>query len=153
VIRLLRRPGPRGAALALCALGLLALTGCGPGPQSRGLDVDPSAGSATASPPSAPPADPETCFDVASAYTALGLVPLSTDETDPDFRPRETVASVRELASRMPAELRPAFDDAVEALRSAGGSVQPAELAALHGALAPVGDWLQRHCAEPTPAG
>jgi hypothetical protein len=153
VIRLLRRPGPRGAALALCSLCLLALTACGSGQQDRGLDLDPSAGAATTSPSSTPPADPGTCFDVASAHTALTLVPLSTDETDPDFRPEETIASVRELAARMPAELRPAFDDAVAALDAAGGSVQPAELAALQGALAPVGDWLQQRCATATPAG
>lgn len=114
--------------------------------------LDPSRVPATSSPSSLPPADPETCFDVAGAHTALSLVPLSTEEADPDFRPEETIASVRELASRMPAELRPAFDDAAAALRSAGGSVQPGELAALQRALAPVGDWLQQRCAEPTPA-
>ena len=38
------------------------------------------------------------------------------------------------------------------ALDAAGSSVQPAELADLQRTLAPVGDWLRRACAEPTPS-
>ena len=74
------------------------------------------------------------------------------DEPDPHFRPQGAAASVRDLTSRLPAELRPAFEDAVAALDAAGPSVQPAELADLQRTLAPVGDWLRRACAEPTPS-
>jgi hypothetical protein len=152
VIRYPRRPSPRGAAAAaLTALSLLALAGCGAGPQSSGLVLEPTAGS-PAPVPAGPTAEPEACFDVASAYTALTLVPLSGDEPDPHFRPQGAAASVRDLTSRLPAELRPAFEDAVAALDAAGPSVQPAELADLQRTLAPVGDWLRRACAEPTPS-
>lgn len=141
--------------LAPIALCLLALTACGPGQQQPGLVLEPVTSSptpTTAPASSATAPDRETCFRVAGAYTAVTLVPLSTDESDPDFRPVEAAASVRELASGMPAELRPAFDDAATALRAAGGAVQPAELARLQRTLTPVDDWLQRHCAEPAPA-
>jgi hypothetical protein len=152
VIRYPRRPSPRGAAsAALSALCLLGLTGCGAGQQPSGLVLEPTAGSPSAA-PSGPAAEPETCFDVASAYTALTLVPLSGDEPDPHFRPQGAAASVRDLAPRLPAELRPAFEDAVAALDAAGPSVQPAELAELQRTLAPVGDWLRRACTEPTPS-
>ncbi|MFE7629296.1 hypothetical protein [Kocuria sp. NPDC057446] len=147
-----RRPSPRGAAAAaLTALCLLGLAGCGAGHQSSGLVLEPSAGANSPAPSGSSP-EPGTCFDVASAYTALTLVPLSGEKPDPHFRPQGAAASVRELAPRLPAELRPAFDDAVAALDAAGPSVQPAELAELQRTLAPVGDWLRRACAEPTPS-
>lgn len=142
----------------LSALCLLALTACGPGSQHPGLVLEPvpATPAPTAPTPATTPTgtapDPETCFDVAGAYTAVTLVPLSTEESDPDFRPEETAASVHELAAGMPAELRPAFDDAVAALRAAGDAVQPAELAGLHRTLAPVDAWLQHHCAASAPA-
>ena len=139
------------AAAALTALCLLVLTACGAGQQTSGLVLEPTAGSPSPA-PSGSSAEPETCFDVASAYAALTLVPLSGDEPDPHFRPRGAAASVRDLVPRLPAELRPAFDDAVTALDTAGTSVQPAELAELQRTLAPVGDWLRRACAEPTPS-
>ncbi len=135
----------------LSALCLLALTGCGAGQQQSGIVLE----TATASPSpvtSGPSPEPAACFDVASAYTALSLVPLSGDEPDPHFRPQDAAASVRELAPRLPPELRSAFDDAVAALDAAGPSVQPAELARLQRTLAPVGDWLGRACTEPTPS-
>lgn len=136
---------------ALAALCLLALTGCGAGQQPPGLVLETTTGSPSPVPSGTSP-EPETCFDVASAYTALTLVPLSTDGADPGFRPRDAAASVRELMSRLPAELHPAFDDAVAALESSGASVQPAELAGLQRTLVPVGDWLRQACTEPTPS-
>ncbi|MEX5299678.1 hypothetical protein RCG67_12980 [Kocuria sp. CPCC 205292] len=152
MIRYPRRPSPLGAAAAaLSALCLLALAGCGTGQQQPGLVLETRAGSPSAV-PSGPSPEPRTCFDVASAYTALTLVPLSGDEPDPHFRPQDAAASVRELVPGLPAELRPAFDDAVAALGAAGPSVQPAELAELQRTLAPVGDWLREACAEPTPS-
>ncbi|GAB2621800.1 hypothetical protein GCM10009696_29420 [Kocuria himachalensis] len=152
MIRYPRPPSPRrAAAAALTVLGLLALMGCGTGPQTSGLVLEPTAGSPSPVPPGTSAA-PEACFDVASAYTALTLVPLSGDEPDPHFRPQGAAASVRDLTPRLPAELRPAFDDAVAALDAAGPSVQPAELAELQRTLAPVNHWLQRACAEPSPS-
>ncbi|MFF0989831.1 hypothetical protein [Kocuria nitroreducens] len=152
MIRYPRRPSPRGAAAAaLSVLCLLALAGCGAGQQPSGLVLEPTAGS-PAPVPSGSSSEPEACFDVASAYAALSLVPLSGDEPDPHFRPQGAAASVRDLVPRLPAELRSAFDDAVAALDAAGPSVQPAELAELQRTLAPVGDWLRRACAEPTPS-
>lgn len=135
-------------------LGVGVLTACGAAQQPPGFVLESVTRTPAPDPaPSGPAPEPGACFEVAGAHTALTLVPLSTDESDPRFDPEETAASVQELAPRMPAELRPAFDDAVAALRAAGGSVQPAELAELQRALAPVGDWLQRRCADPAPAG
>ena len=151
MIRLPRRPSPRGAAFVLSCLCLLALAGCGSGQQPRGLVLESATGTPDPTPSAEPAAAADTCFDVAGAYTAMTLLPLSTDDADPDFHAHETVSSVRELAARMPAELRPAFDDAVVALESAGGSVQPTELAEVQRALAPVDDWLERRCSEPVP--
>ncbi|GAA1770447.1 hypothetical protein [Kocuria aegyptia] len=152
MIRHPRRPSPRGAATAaLSVLCLLVGTGCGAGEPPSGLVLEPTTGSPSPV-PSGSSSEPETCFEVASAYTALTLVPLSGDEPDPHFRPQGAAASVRDLVPRLPAELRPAFGDAVAALDAAGPSVQPAELAELQRTLAPVGDWLRRTCAEPTPA-
>ena len=147
--RFLPRPSSRGALLALC---LLVLTGCGPGGDPSGFDLAPTAGP-TASPTVSAGPSPEaaTCFDVATVYTALTLVPLSTGERDPGFDPDETATSLRELAPRMPEELRPALAHAAAELRIAGESMQPGELAALRQELAPVDDWLQQHCAEPSP--
>ncbi|MFI7493846.1 hypothetical protein ACH9D2_03870 [Kocuria sp. M4R2S49] len=153
MIRYPRRPSPRGAAVAaLAALCLLALTGCGAGQQPPGLVLETTTGSPSPVPSGTSP-EPETCFDVASAYTALTLVPLSGDEPDPHFHPGDAAASVRELVPRLPSELRPAFADAVAALEAAGASVQPAELAQLQRTLVPVDDWLRRACTEPTPSG
>jgi hypothetical protein len=153
VTRPSRRPSPPGAALAPAALCLLALTGCGPGQQQPGLVLEPAPGPTTpATAPSGDSPDPETCFDVAGAYTALMLVPLSTDGAESGFDPARAAASVQELAPGMPADLRPAFDTAVADLRAAGDSLQPAELAGLQRTLAPVDDWLQRHCGGAAPA-
>lgn len=151
--RLSRRPSPRSAALALAVPCLFALAGCGAGQQQPELVLEPAPGRSTpVASPSEPVPEAEACFEVAGAYTALMLTPLSTDETDPDFHPDRTAASVQELAAGMPADLQPVFDDAVAALRSAGDSLQPVELADLQRTLAPIDDWLQRHCGEPTPA-
>ena len=137
------------APLALC---LLVLTGCGPRQEPSGFDLEPAADpTASLSVSAGPSPEPATCFDVATAYTALTLVPLSTGERHPGFDPDETAASVRELAPRMPAELGPAFDHAAAQLRIAGESLQPDELAGLRQELEPVDEWLQRHCAEPSP--
>lgn len=136
--------------LALCALGLVALTACGAAQQPPGLvleSVTPAPEPTTA--PSGAAPERETCFAVASAHTALILVPLSTDESDSRFDPEAAAASVRELVPRLPAGLQPALNDAVTTLRAAGDSVQPAELAELQRALAPVGDWLRQHCSDP----
>ncbi|MFI7480849.1 hypothetical protein ACH9EU_00370 [Kocuria sp. M1R5S2] len=153
VIRRPRRPSPRGAVPALAALLLLALTACGTDQEPPGLVLEsmtPEPAPTTVSPGPAP--GPRTCFEVATAYTALTLVPLSTDEADPRYHPEQTAVSVQQLVDGMPGELRPAFEDAVAALRSAGGSVQPAELADLQRTLVPVQDWIRWHCSEPTPA-
>lgn len=140
--------------LALTVPCLLVLAGCGAGQQQPGLVLEPAPGRSTpAASPSEPVPEAEACFEVAAAYTALMLVPLSTDEADPDFHPRRTAASVRELAAGMPADLHPVLEDAVAVLRSAGDSLQPVELAGLQRTLAPIDDWLQRHCGEPTPTG
>lgn len=135
---------------------LLVLAGCGVAQQRQppGLVLEPVPGRSTpAASPSEPAPEAEACFEVAGAYTALMLVPLSTDEADPDFHPHRTAASVQELAAGMPADLHPVLDDAVAVLRSAGDSLQPVELAGLQRTLAPVDDWLQRHCGEPAPTG
>ena len=154
MIRFPRRPSQPAAALALSALCLLGLTACGQARQQPGLVLEPNASAPEpATVPPGPAPEPGTCFEVAGAYTALTLVPLSTDESDPHFHPEETAASVGELAPGMPGELRPAFEDAVSALRAAGESVQPAELVDLQRTLAPVRHWLEWHCSEPTPTG
>lgn len=148
-----RRPSPRSAALSLTVPCLLALAGCGAGPQQPGFVLEPAPGRSTpAASPSEPVPEAEACFEVAGAYTALMLVPLSTDEADPDFHPHRTAASVQELAAGMPADLQPVFGDAVAVLRSAGDSLQPVELAELQRTLAPIDDWLQHNCGEPAPA-
>lgn len=148
-----RRPSAPGAALAPAVLCLLALTGCGTGQQQPGLVLEPVPGTTTPGPaPSADSPGPEVCFDVAGAYTALMLVPLSTDGPDPGFRPGRAADSVQELAPGMPADLRPAFDAAAADLRAAGDSLQPVELAGLQRTLAPVDDWLQRRCGGSAPA-
>lgn len=148
--RVLLRPGPRAAVLTLCALGLVALTACGAAQQPPGLVLESMTPAPQPTPaPSGSAPERETCFAVASAHTALILVPLSTDESDPRFDPEAAATSVRELAARLPAGLRPSLDDAVTALGAAGDSVQPVELAQLQRALAPVGDWLRQHCADP----
>ncbi|MCD1145293.1 hypothetical protein LQU92_08605 [Kocuria sp. LUK] len=146
--RHLRRTGLL-AGLVLC---LLALPACGTAAPQRSivLEETPSARPGPAR-TALPAADPRTCFDVAGAHTALAVVPLSTDEADPRYRPEEISASVHELASRVPAELRPAFDDAGAVLAGAGDSLQPAELAELQRTLAPVGEWLQARCEESAP--
>ncbi|WP_147017361.1 hypothetical protein [Kocuria turfanensis] len=146
-----RRPSAPGAVLVPAVLCLLALTGCGTG-QQQGFVLEPVPGPTTPAP--APPGDspgPETCFDVAGAYTALMLVPLSTDGPHPGFDPGRAADSVQQLAPGMPADLRPAFDTAVADLRAAGDSLQPVELAGLQRTLAPVDDWLQRRCGGTAP--
>ncbi len=147
-----RRSSAPGAVLALAVLCLLAVAGCGAG-QQQGFVLESVPGPTTPAPvPTGESPGPETCFDVAGAYTSLMLVPLSTDGPHPGFDPGRAADSVQELAPGMPADLRPAFDSAVADLRAAGDSLQPVELADLQRTLAPVDDWLQRRCGEAAPA-
>ncbi|RKQ35047.1 hypothetical protein C1C97_007170 [Kocuria tytonis] len=145
----------------VCAGAVLAalssvLTGCGvPQNRSAAIELSPVTPSPSGASASSTPADTSSCFDVAEAFSALELLPLTDQAEDEDRdddaldRARDSAARVR---GRLPAAVQPAFDDVRGILDRAGDTLQPAEAVQVHKALEPAESWLQGHCAG-TPTG
>lgn len=100
--------------------------------------------------PSASPANTQTCFDVAEVYSGLELLPL-TDRSEDEDANEDTLEQARESVSRLrgklPAAVRPAFDDVRDILDDAGATLQPSEAVRIHRALEPAESWLRANCA------
>lgn len=115
--------------------------------------ITPSASAASRA-PSASPADTQTCFDVAEVYSGLELLPLTDRSEDEDANEdtlEQALESVSRLRGKLPAEVRPAFDDVRDILDDAGATLQPSEAVRIHRALEPAESWLRAHCASTPP--
>ena len=134
----------------LAGAGLLVfLTGCG-AQQSQNAVIELSpitptrSASAAGASSSASPADTAACFDVAEVYSGLELLPLDQQGEGSLEGARAAVDQVR---GKLPAAVRPAFDDVRTVLDDAGATLQPAEAVRIHRALEPAESWLQANCA------
>ena len=131
----------------LAGAGLIVLlTACGARQgQTTTIELSPITPSASAAPraPSASPADTQTCFDVAEVYSGLELLPLTDRSEDEDANEdtlEQALESVSRLRGKLPAEVRPAFDDVRD-------TRQPSEAVRIHRALEPAESWLRANCA------
>ncbi|KHE75262.1 MULTISPECIES: hypothetical protein [Kocuria] len=139
----------------LAGAGLIVLlTACGARQgQTTTIELSPITPTASAPAPHAPaatPADTQTCFDVAEVYSGLELLPLTdhSEEEDADEDALEQARdSVSRLRGKLPAAVRPAFDDVRDILDDAGATLQPAEAVRIHRALEPAESWLRANCA------
>lgn len=166
----LRRAGTTALVLGLAA----ALTGCsaqGQEPTGSELASVPPAAGGTAPENTPTPGGEQTtaagtCFDVIEVYTGLVLLPITTnpagadpgadDRTGADGAPgdapmADAEESIRSHRDRLPAAVRPAFDQAVRLLQQAGDSLQPQEAAQLQRSLEPVENWISEQCSAAVP--
>lgn len=101
--------------------------------------------------PVAAPGDVDECFAVADAYLSVTLLGLEAepDGDDEALGPRtlgEAADSIDDALASLPEDVRSAFRDAAEELRSDGDGLSPQELMDVRDVLEPVPTWLNDHC-------